>query len=206
MMREEILKLFENYNPYINGWESMKRASVAILMVDIDNKTNIVFQVRALHMRNQPGDISLPGGKIEENENPKKTVIREVCEELGLIKSDFHIAQELDLLVTHYGLIVHPFLGYIKNLNNIKINKDEVDHIFFVPIENLINIEPLQILSEINVNRSEIFPYNLINGGENYNFKKGTYKSLFYIYKNYTIWGMTALIVENFINFIKKNN
>lgn len=202
-MIEGILKLFNNYQPYINGWGNMKRASVAILMVDIEGKTNIIFQVRALHMRNQPGDISLPGGKIEVNETPKETIIREVCEELGLDIEDFEIVKSLNILITHYGLIIHPFLGYIKDFNNIKFNKDEVDHIFIVPIEDLINMNPIEIISGINVDRNEKFPYDLINGGENYKFKNGEYRSLFYRYKNYTIWGMTALIVEDFINYLK---
>ena len=205
-MLEDILKVFKDYEPYINGWEIMKRASVAILMVDIDNETNILFQVRALHMRNQPGDISLPGGKIENDENPRETIEREVCEELGLSRSDFEIVESLDLLITHYGLIIHPFLGYIKNLSNIKFNKDEVDHIFWVPIKDLINSNPIKIISEINVDRNENFPYDLINGGKSYKFKKGIYKSLFYKYEDYTIWGMTALIIESFLEFLKNNN
>lgn len=203
-MLDEILKKYDNYVPYINEWTNMKRATVAILLVDIDNETKIIFEVRALNMRSQPGDISLPGGKIEANESPKETIIREICEELGLEEDDFEIVNELDLLVTHYGLIVHPYLGYIKNYNNIKINKDEVDHIFLASIDELIKINPLKDISKINVQRNENFPYHLINGGEKYKFKEGLYKSLFYNYKEYNIWGMTALIVENFLNYIKR--
>lgn len=203
-MLDEILKKFDNYTAYINGWTNMKRATVAILLVDIDNETKIIFEVRALNMRSQPGDISLPGGKIEADESPKETIIREICEELGLEEDDFEIVNELDLLVTHYGLIIHPYLGYVKNYNNIKINKDEVDHIFLAPIDELIKINPLKDISKINVQRNENFPYHLINGGEKYKFKEGLYKSLFYNYKEYNIWGMTALIVENFLNYIKR--
>ena len=203
-MVDEIVKKYNNYTPYINGWINMKRAAVAILLVDIDNETKILFQVRALHMRSQPGDISLPGGIIEGNESPNTTIIREICEELGLMEEDFEIVKPLDLLVTHYGLIVHPFLGYIKNYDNININKDEVDHIFLAPIDKLVKINPLEKLSKIKVERNKDFPYHLINGGEKYKFKEGIYKSLFYDYEGYTIWGMTALIIEDFINYIRE--
>ena len=204
-MLDEIIKKFNNYTPYINGWNNMKRASVAILLVDIENETKILFQVRALHMRTQPGDISLPGGRIEDNESPRETVEREICEELGLDEEDFEIVTPLDILVTHYGQIIHPFLGYIKNINNMDINKDEVDHIFLAPIDKLIKKNPLQNISKINVERNTSFPYHLINGGENYKFKEGVYKSLFYNYNKYVIWGMTALIIENFLNYIKND-
>lgn len=202
-MLDKIIEKFNNYSPYINGWSNMKRAAVAILLVDIEEETKILFQVRALNMRSQPGDISLPGGKIESIESPKEAVKREVCEELGLEEDDFEIVTPLDVLVTHYGLIVHPFLGYIKNYNNIKINKDEVDHIFLASINNLLKVNPIKDISKINVDRNKDFPYYLIKDGENYKFKEGLYRSLFYNYDNYTIWGMTALIIENFLNYTK---
>ena len=205
-MLDKIIEKYNNYNPYINGWTNMKRAAVAILLVDIEEETKIIFQVRALHMRSQPGDISLPGGKIENNENPKETVEREVCEELGLNEEDFEIVTPLDVLVTHYGLIVHPYLGYVRNYNNIKINKDEVDHTFLASIDKLLKIKPIKDVSIISVKRNEDFPYHLIKDGESYKFKEGLYKSLFYNYENYTIWGMTALIIENFLNHIKSDS
>lgn len=204
-MINDIIKKFHNNKPYINGWQEMKRASVAILLVDVDNKLNIVFEVRAKHMRSQPGDISFPGGKIDLNEDEEDAAIREICEELGLSKEDFEIIAPLNLLITHYGLLIHPFVGYIKNLNNIKINKDEVDHIFLVPLEYLINNEPRVEESKIVVNRCKNFPYDLINGGKNYKFKEGIYRSLFYQYNNYVIWGITALMLEDFLKNFNKD-
>jgi 8-oxo-dGTP pyrophosphatase MutT (NUDIX family) len=202
-MINKIIKDFKEYRPYINGWKEMKRASVVILLAEINNKLNIVFEVRAKHMRSQPGDIAFPGGKIDDNENEKEAAIREVCEELGLNKEDFEIISPLNLLITHYDLLIHPFLGYIKNFENIEINKDEVDHIFLVPLEYLINIEPREEINKILVDRTSDFPFHLINGGERYKFKEGKYKSLFYVYNDYVIWGITARILEDFLYFLK---
>lgn len=200
---DNIIESFKENKAYINGWRDMRRASVAILIVEIDSRINIVFEVRAKHMRSQPGDISFPGGKIDFNESQKEAVSREICEELGLQSEDFEIICPLDILVTHYNLLIHPFLGYIKNFDNIKINKDEVDHIFTVPLEYLLNIQPHIENNKVLVNRTEGFPFHLINGGENYKFKEGIYKSLFYTYKDYVIWGITALILEDFLNSLR---
>lgn len=79
-MIEEIMNKYSNYTPYINGWSNMKRAAVAILLTEIDNDVKIVFQVRAFHMKSQPGDISFPGGRIDKGETSKEAVIREICE------------------------------------------------------------------------------------------------------------------------------
>ncbi|GAB6170219.1 CoA pyrophosphatase [Clostridium carnis] len=201
-MIEKYIKKFENFTPYINGWEKMKRASVAILLTEYNGVESIIFQVRSKKMRSQPGDISFPGGKIDANESAKEAVIREIYEELGLKDNDFEIISELDLFITHYGLLIHPFVGYVKNFNLINVNEDEVDHIFYVPIYKLKNIDPIIINNEIVIIRNESFPYNLIHQGKDYNFKNGIYPSLFYIFENYVIWGITAKILENFMKLL----
>ena len=44
-MINDVIKKFYNNIPYINGWQKMKRASVAILIGEVDGKLNIVFEV-----------------------------------------------------------------------------------------------------------------------------------------------------------------
>lgn len=204
-MLDDIKKIYNNYNPYINGWEDMKIASVVIPIVEENGEYYILFQLRAKHMRTQPGEISFPGGSIDKNETPKEAAIREMCEELGLLENDFEIISPLDILVTPFNLLIHPFLGCIKNYNNIKINKDEVDHVFLVPIKFLINSDPLRVENSVNIIRNPVFPFNLIPQKENYKFKSGIYESIFYIYNDYVIWGITGKITENFIEYLKTN-
>ncbi|MBS5937520.1 CoA pyrophosphatase [Clostridium sp.] len=202
-MLKNIINKYSNNSAYINGWKEMKRASVIIFLAEIDSEINVLFQMRSKKMRSQPGDISFPGGKIEEGEDPKEAAIRETCEEIGLNKCDFKIISPLNILTTHYNLLIHPYLGYIKDITKIKISRDEVDHIFFVPLEYFIDNEPLIINSEMVVKRNEDFPYERINGGKNYKFKNGLYKSLFYKYNDYNIWGITAIMLNDFINDLK---
>lgn len=181
----------------------MKLASVVIPIVEEKGEYYILFQLRAKHMRTQPGEISFPGGSIDKDETPKAAAIREMCEELGLLEEDFEIISPLDLLVTPFNLLIHPFLGYIKNYDNIKINADEVDHVFLVPIKFLINTEPLKIENSVEIKRGANFPFDLIPQKDKYNFKTGIYESIFYIYNDYVIWGITGKITENFIEHIK---
>lgn len=198
-MIERIINEFKDNEAYINGWEKMKRASVGIMMVQDKGEEYILFEVRAKHMRSQPGDIAFPGGKIDEGETPKEAAIREIVEELGIKKDNFEIIAPLDLCITHYGLLIHPFLGYIKDINKININPSEVDKVFLVPIKSLLENKPLVFDNEIIVNRHENFPYDLIHQGKAYKFKGGNYPSIFYKYEDYVIWGLTAKILENFL-------
>ncbi|MBS5949309.1 MAG: CoA pyrophosphatase [Clostridium sp.] len=205
-MLKNIINKYSNNSAYINGWKEMNRASVIIFLAEIDSEINVLFQMRSKKMRSQPGDISFPGGKIEEGEDPREAAIRETYEEIGLNKCDFEIVAPLNILTTHYNLLIHPYLGYINDITKIKISRDEVDHIFFVPLEYFIDNEPLIINSEMVVKRNEDFPYERINGGKNYKFKNGLYKSLFYKYNDYNIWGITAIMLNDFINDLKDKN
>ena len=81
-----------------------------------------------------------------------------------------------------------------------------ISSISFYNKSKLLKIEPLKVISKLNVDRNENFPFHLINGGENYKFKEGIYKSLFYNYGEYNIWGMTALILEDFLKVIKNKS
>ncbi|MGG7177984.1 NUDIX hydrolase [Clostridium paraputrificum] len=198
---DNIKDRIKEMSPYINGWENMKRASIVIPLVEKGGEVCILFEVRAKRLNSQPGDICFPGGKIDKGEVPKETAIREFEEELGT--KDIEIVNELDLLIRHDGMIIHPFLGIVNDINNIKISESEVDHIFYVPLNYLLSHDPLEVDSKIKIERSDNFPYHLIVNGENYKFKDGTYKSLFYRYEDYVIWGITAQMLRNFINMIK---
>ena len=94
MNLEEIKNKIKNTEKYIDGWKTMKRASVAILLTEIKGTPNIIFEVRGKNLREQPGDICFPGGKIDKDETPKEAVIREIEEELGLSFKNVEIIKE----------------------------------------------------------------------------------------------------------------
>ena len=186
---------------YVNGWEKMRRASVVIPLVQINGEINILFEVRAKKLKSQPGDICFPGGKIDGKESPRDAAIREVEEELGI--NNIEIVKELDLSIRHDGTLIHSFLGIIEDINKMKISESEVDHVFLVPLEYLLTNKPLEVDNKLTVVRADNFPYHLIQNGENYKFRDGEYKSLFFKYEDYVIWGITASILNSFLNKIK---
>ncbi|CEH34521.1 NUDIX hydrolase [Romboutsia lituseburensis] len=191
-----------NYKPYINGHKNMKKASVLIPIVKKDGSFYILFQVRSKTLRSQPNEISFPGGKIELNETPYDACIRETCEELGTFPDNIQIISELDLLITPANLIIHPYVGILDNIETLNINKDEVDHIFLVPISYLLKYEPNYYNNEVKIIPDNNFPYDIIPNKENYKFGKGNYEVLFYKYNNYIIWGITAKILQNFLEVL----
>lgn len=129
-MINNIKKIFQDREVRILG--NYERSAVVLFLCE-DNKKelHIIFEVRALHLDRQPGDISLPGGRIEKNESPQQAAIRESLEELNVDLEDISIIAPMDYYVTPYNKIIYPFIGIIKDVN-IKPNKDEVNHVFKV--------------------------------------------------------------------------
>ncbi|MBU3106243.1 NUDIX hydrolase [Clostridium gasigenes] len=203
-MKENLYKAFKNFTPYINGAENMKKYSILIPLVEKDNKTHILFEVRAKTLRAQPGEICFPGGGIENNESTYDAAIRETCEELGINKNDIEIISPLDLFVSPFNFIINPYVGWLKNIEDLHINKDEVDHIFLVPVDFLLKYAPLEYINTIGINRCADFPFDLIQD-PNYKFKTSPYPTQFYIYNDYVIWGLTAKILNNFLTTFKDN-
>lgn len=179
------------------------RFSVMIPLIKRRGEIHLLFEKRALTLRNQPGEISFPGGRIEKNESPRDAAIRETCEELLIGDEDIEIYSEGDFLVNPYAAIIYTFIGEIKkDFFEISPSRAEVERIFTVPLKFFMENNPKSYSLNLKVNRSEDFPYHLIPNGESYKFKRGREEVLFYDYKGEIIWGFTAKMVRRFVERI----
>lgn len=199
-MLNKIQNIFGNREAGIIG--PYKKSAVMILLCEDKGKTNVIFEVRSLKLRHQPGDICLPGGKLDKDESPENASIRETIEELNLKREDIEFIGSMDYIVTPYNLIIYPFIAKTNKLE-IEPNKDEVDHIFKVPLEFFLENSPMLHELSILSDPGDEFPYHLIRNGKDYKFRRGRVPEYFYKYDNYIIWGFTALIIKSFIDIIK---
>jgi 8-oxo-dGTP pyrophosphatase MutT (NUDIX family) len=180
-----------------------KESAVMILLVEELGGLSVVFEVRAHKLRSQPGDVCLPGGHVEQDENPRETSIRESMEELNLKRDQIQFIGDMDYYISPYENRLYAFVSKL-DYGEINPNPDEVDHIFKVPLSFFLENEPLLYKMEIGPINQEGFPFHLINGGNKYNFRKGYLNEYFYEYNGYTIWGFTAQIIKSFIDVLKK--
>ncbi|MCD1147642.1 CoA pyrophosphatase [Peptoniphilus sp. KCTC 25270] len=180
--------------------------SVLIPIIDIDEEPHVVFEKRAKTLRNQPNEVSFPGGKIEPGETPEEAAFRETIEELVIDPKHLEIIQELDYLVTRDSNAIHSFVGYIKDIEmgEIKGNPGEVAYLFTVPLQYFLENEPLQYTLEFTSVESEDFPYEWIQNGKDYNFTKVRDTVYFYIYEERIIWGFTAKMMRSFVETLKE--
>lgn len=179
-----------------------KKSAVVIPIIEKEDGLHIIFEMRALNLKSQPGDICLPGGKLDEGEDYKRAAEREFKEELYCTDEDFQIIGEMDYFVSPYGSLIYPFVAEVYKMPD-RFNIKEVDHVFTVPIEYFLKNEPICYPMKIGPQLDESFPFDLIRGGSGYKFTTTLLNQYFYKFDAYVIWGFTALIVKSFIDILK---
>jgi peroxisomal coenzyme A diphosphatase NUDT7 len=101
-------------------------------------------------------------------------------------------------------MIVYPYAGFIARPGNIKPNSSEVDEVFTVPISFFLNNEPKRYYVNFKAEPEENFPFDLLVGGKNYDWRTRQIEELFFQYENRVIWGLTARILAHFIEIVSK--
>ncbi|MDU6744142.1 CoA pyrophosphatase [Peptoniphilus harei] len=176
------------------------RFSVMIPLIKRDGEIHLLFEKRAFTLRNQPGEISFPGGRIEKGESPREAAVRETAEELLISEREIEIYSEGDFVVNPYAAIIYTFVGEIKkDFDKISPSEDEVEKVFTVPLSYFLKTKPKSYKINLRVERNKEFPYHLIPNGVNYKFKRGREEVLFYEYEDEIIWGFTAKMARRFV-------
>lgn len=201
---QQIIKNFYNRTPVILGEEKYTKYAILIPLLKVDGELHILFEVRSHQLRRQPGEVCFPGGRIDMTDRDERhTAIRETSEELGISEDSIEHVYPFDFMISPFGTLIYPYVGVIKNPQEIKINQAEVEEIFTVPLSFLLHTEPHLFQIRYKVEPEENFPFDQIVGGEKYNWQTRNLEECFYYYEDKVIWGLTARILKHFIHFLR---
>lgn len=197
---KEIEKLIKNKKPRPEG--NYQTFGVLVPLIKIENELYLLLEVRADTLKNQPGEISFPGGRMEEGETPDQTAVRETSEELLIPEDSIHVLGQLDYIVTPFNYIIYPFVAVIRGADyyQIKGSPSEVDEVFAVPIKYFMDNQPCCHHVRVRIVPEKEFPFEFIPNGSNYDWKTGGYPVCFYFYNEHIIWGITARIIKNLVD------
>ncbi|MBS7525711.1 CoA pyrophosphatase [Fusibacter paucivorans] len=200
-MNSKIIETLKQHKANITG---VKRESAVLIPLVLKNGVwHLMYEVRAATLKSQPGEICFPGGKLECHEDSESAAIRETCEELNLEPSDIEVIGRVDSILTSFNMLIHCFVGIIdKPFESIHFSKDEVDHVFLVPVPHLCENAPDTYEIQTQMNIPESFPFEKIPDGKDYDFRTSKYPVIFYHYKDKHIWGLTARMTRNFVELL----
>ncbi|WP_188455519.1 NUDIX hydrolase [Virgibacillus oceani] len=193
-----------NHAPSILGSADFRKYAVLLPLIQKGDAIHVLFEIRSQNLRRQPGEICFPGGRMENKDTSfQDTALRETTEELGISLKQISDVYPLDYVVSPFGMIIHPFAGMITNPEIINPNPTEVAEVFTVPLSFFQNTSPKYHYVYLQMVPEENFPFELIAGGQNYNWRTGKIEELFYIYDDKVIWGLTAKILSHFIDVLR---
>ncbi|RTR27869.1 CoA pyrophosphatase [Robertmurraya yapensis] len=195
--------LLQNRKPRILGSENYSNYAVLLPIIEKADGLHVLFEVRSHTLRRQPGEICFPGGRVDASDrNEGHTAIRETSEELGIAEEEIINVSPLDYMVSSFGSIIYPYLGFIKESARISPNPDEVAEVFSVPLTYLQQTKPEIFQINFKLEPEENFPFHHITGGEKYKWQVRQMEEYFYYYEDKVIWGLTARILSHFLEII----
>lgn len=196
--------LYENKLTFI-GEDDAFRSAVMIPLVKVEGEWHILFEVRSLKMRKQPGDISFPGGRIDATDaSPMAAALRETHEELGIDPNTVDVLGPISPYIASPSFVVYPFVAAIDYQKIIRsYNKDEVEEVFTIPLKWLKTYEPYMHTVSFETVPPTDFPFEKIMNGEQYQWHAHSLEEWFYEYEGYTVWGLTARILRHFMMLLK---
>lgn len=152
----------------------LKPAAVLIGVVG----QSIVLTKRASHLKHHPGQIALPGGKVDAGDaDAPAAALREAHEEIGLAPGTVEILGELSTHETVTGYSIKPVIAHIAHDFQAIPEAGEVAEVFRVPLAHLLD------------------PANYRIEGRRW---RGVRRRYFIVpYGPYYIWGATARILKS---------
>jgi len=156
----------------------LKPAAVLIALIEEEQQLSVVLTKRANHLKHHPGQISFPGGKMEEYDDGFiGAAIREAEEEIGLNRNNINIIGQLLPYETISGYIVTPIIAFIDNKQNYVIDENEVAEIFQVPLQHFLDFNNHFV---VDIER-----------------RKKPFSIHFMPFQHHNIWGATAVMLKD---------
>ena len=153
-------------------------AAVLVALIERSAGMTVLLTRRAESLSSHGGQISFPGGRVEQDDGaPVRTALREAEEEIGLAPSHVEILGRLANYVVGTGYRITPVVGFVDPAQRFVRDEREVAEIFEVPLD---------IVMERGNYRQEHMRVKNID------------RSYYVLpYGGYRIWGATASILLN---------
>ena len=159
------------------------RSAAVLIPIVLEPEPTLLFTVRTDTVRSHKGQISFPGGSVDETDDSRAaTSVRETEEEIGLDPSEVRLVGELDTFPTFVsGYVVTPFVGVLDREPQLAPNPAEVARVLHVPVASLSN----------EIRREPGFTH-----------EERTYPTEAWVWEDHVIWGVTARIVRQLLEIL----
>ena len=114
-------------------------AAVLVALFEEEGEARVVLTRRSAELRTHRGQVSFPGGRMDEGEDATGAALREAQEEIGLDPSAVRLVGWLHPLFTlNATSFVLPVVGVLDGRPSLSPNPDEVARVFDVELADLV--------------------------------------------------------------------
>ncbi|WP_271077423.1 CoA pyrophosphatase [Aurantiacibacter sp. MUD61] len=161
-----------------SAWVTREPRDAAVLMAVTDrDEPGLLLTHRPKTMAAHPGQVSFPGGKLEDGEDVIAAALREAEEELAIPPSSVRVVGAGHRFMTGTGFNLTPVLGLVPHDLEITPDPREVDGWFEAPLRYVLD------------RRNHVAKTGLF-GGHELPYTEITWEG-------HRIWGITAGIIAN---------
>ena len=93
---------------------------------------------RSQALSNHPGQWALPGGRLDEDETPEVTALREMHEEVGVAVERAAVLGRLDDFITRSGFVITPVVVWAGRAERVVPNPGEVASVHRIPVSEFL--------------------------------------------------------------------
>jgi len=171
------------------GWDPLKfpegasNGAALLLVYPHDETLHVALTVRGSGLRNHTGQVSLPGGRVDEGETFEAAALREASEEIGIDPITIELLGRLTPIhIPVSGFVLHPIVGFTPMRPAFQRAEWEVARIIEAPVSLLADpaVAKREIRTRVVAGQSGDVdvPYFDIDGEK--------------------VWGATAMVLAEF--------
>lgn len=142
-----------------------------------------MLTVRAQKLVHHAGQVSLPGGAVEQGESIVDAALREAHEEVGVEPSALRVLGRLtELHIPASGFVLHPVVAVTDARPDLRPQAGEVERILEVPLAGL--LDPASC------------------GMETRSVARGTVDVPYFRVEGERVWGATAMVLAELLSLV----
>jgi 8-oxo-dGTP pyrophosphatase MutT (NUDIX family) len=179
---QDVLRPALEAAPRLVSGPDARPAAVLIPVLVSGGEARLVFTKRTDTLSRHAGEISFPGGLLDEGEEAGEGALREAEEELGLLPQDVELLGALPAVHTHVtGILIVPFVGILRADPRYTPNAAEIADVLEFRLEDLMARSSERELEHEGA-RFQTFVFEM---------------------DGHTIWGATARILRSFLDVLE---